>query len=143
MIADHTVLMSKLAELPGNAYNWIESYLFVRQQVCRFSGAVSKLESLNLGFVQGSVLGPTLFLVLSQDLNTLSSNNELFKFADDPTLLVPENSDISVAAEFTNVQDWAKHNSMVIHFSKTKEIIFVILKPFLFPFLLLFLTLNN
>jgi len=61
---------------------------------------------------------------LSQDFNLLSSNNELIKFADDSTLLVPENSDISVAAEFTNVHDRAKHNSMVINLSKTKKIIF-------------------
>jgi len=46
-------------------------------------------------------------------------------FVDDLTLLVPENSDISVAAEFTKVQDWAKHNIMVINLSKTKEIIFL------------------
>jgi len=70
-IADHTVLVSKPAEvqLPGNIYNWIGSFLFPRQQVCRFDGEVSKLESFNLGFLQGSGLGPTLFLVLAQDLN--------------------------------------------------------------------------
>ena len=34
-------------------------------------------QSFNLGFVQGSGLGPTLFLVLASDLNILSSNNEL------------------------------------------------------------------
>jgi len=60
---------------------------------------------------------------LSQDWNLLSSNNELIKFADDSTLLVPENSDISVAAEFTNVQGWAEH--MAIKLSETKEIIFL------------------
>ena len=89
-IADHIVLMSKLAELQllGNVYNWIGSFLSPRQQVCPFSGEVSKSESFNLGFVQGSGLGHTLFLVLAQDLNTLSGNNELIKFADDSTLLV-------------------------------------------------------
>ena len=45
-------------------------------------GAVSKLESFNRGFVQVSML----LLVLSQALNTLFSNNELIKFADDLTL---------------------------------------------------------
>ena len=84
-IADLTVLMSKLADLqlPGNIYNWIGAFLFDRQQVCRFNGVVSELQSFNLGFVQGSGLGPTLFLVLASDLNTLSSNNELIKFAGD------------------------------------------------------------
>jgi len=90
-IADHTVLLSKLAELqlPGNIDSWIGSFLSARQQVCRFSGTVSELESFNLGFVHGSDVGLTLFLVLSQYLNLLSSNNKLIKFADDSTLLVP------------------------------------------------------
>jgi len=125
-VADHTVLMSKLADLqlPGNIYNWIGSFLFGRQQVCRFNGAVSELQSFNLGFVQGSGLGPTLFLVLASDLNTLSSNNELIKFADDSTLLVPGNSDVNATMEFNHIQDWAKHNSMIINLGKTKEIIF-------------------
>jgi len=76
-IAGHTVVMSKLAELQlrGNIYNWIGSFLSARQQVCRFNGTVSKLESFNLGCVHGLGLGPTLFLVMYQDLNTLFSNN--------------------------------------------------------------------
>ena len=88
--------MSKLAylQLPRNVYNWIGSFLFGRQQVCRFNGAVSELQSFNLGFVQGSGLGPSLFLVLASDLNALSINNKLIKFADDSTLLVPANSDV-------------------------------------------------
>ena len=69
------------------------------------------LKSFNLGFVQRSGLRPTLFLVLAQDLNTLPGNNELSKFADDSTLLVPENSDVSVATEFSYIQDWANDNT--------------------------------
>ena len=52
-------------------------------------------------------IGPTLFLVLAQDLNTLSRNNELMKFADYSTILVPENTDVGVATEFCH-EDWAK-----------------------------------
>ena len=64
-IADHIVLMSKLAELQllGNVYNWIGSFLSPRQQVCPFSGEVSKSESFNLGFVQGS--GPVSYTHLT------------------------------------------------------------------------------
>jgi len=104
-IADHTALMSKLAELqlPGIIHNCIESISICSSTSLSFQWYISycKLESSNLSFVQGSGLGLTLFLVLSQDLNTSSSNNELIKFADDSTLLVPENSDISVAAELS------------------------------------------
>jgi len=77
--------------------------------------------------VQGSGLGPKLFLVLAQDLNTLSGNNELIEitnFADDSTLFVPENSYVSVATEFSYIQNWANDNSMIINLAKSKEVIF-------------------
>jgi len=106
-------------------YNWIGSFLSPRQQVCRFNSEVSKLESFNLGFVQGSGLGPTLFLALAQDLNTLSGSNELIKFAYDSTPLVPQKTDVSVETEFCHIQDWAKGNSMTINLAKSKEIVFV------------------
>ena len=70
-IADHSVLMSKLAELqlPGNIYSWIGSFLSKRNQISRFNGAISKLASFNRGFVQGSDIGPKLFVILALDLN--------------------------------------------------------------------------
>jgi len=45
-IADHTVLMPKLAELqiPGNIYNWIGSFLCARRQIYRFNGTFSMLK---------------------------------------------------------------------------------------------------
>ena len=68
--------------------------------------------------------GSLITEVCSVYLNTLSGNNELIKFADDSTLLVPENSDVSVATEFSYIQDWANDNSMIINLAKSKEIIF-------------------
>ena len=60
-------------------------------------------------------------------MNTLFGNNELTKFSDNSTLLVPEKTDVSVATEFRHIeglQDWAKDNSMVINLVKSKEIVF-------------------
>ena len=79
----------------------------------RYGGYVSKLASFNRGFVQGSGVGPTLFVILALDLNTLSGSNELIKFADDSTLLVPEDSDTDLETEFNNILAWANTNSMV------------------------------
>ena len=111
-------------QLPGNIYNWIGSFLSKRNQICHYSGYASKLPSFNRGFVQGSGLGPMLYVILALDLNTLSGTNELIKFADDSTLLVPEDSDTGLEIEFMNIIDWANSNSMVINLAKTKEIIF-------------------
>ena len=62
---------------------------------------------------------------LALDLNTLSGSNELIKFADDSTLLVPEDSDTDLVTEFNNILAWANTNSMVINLAKTKELIFL------------------
>jgi len=66
-IVDHSVIMRKLGklQLPGNIYNWIGAFLSNRDQICRYSGFVSKSATCNQGFVQGSDLGPTLFVVLT------------------------------------------------------------------------------
>jgi hypothetical protein len=54
----------------------------------------------------------------------LSTINVIFKYADDTNVLVPEHSDVTLAAEFANIQDWARLNKMMINLSKTKEIVF-------------------
>jgi len=46
------------------------------------------------------------------------------KLADDTSLLVPSNSDVSLADEFNNVKKWALENRMITNMQKTKEIVF-------------------
>ena len=46
--------------------------------------------ALNKGIVQGSGIGPTLYIVMESDLKALSAINILSKYADDTNLLVPE-----------------------------------------------------
>ena len=58
------------------------------------------------------------------DLKALSSNNLLFKYADDTNLLVLEITDVDIKDEFNNVLKWAADNCMTVNFSKTKEIVF-------------------
>jgi hypothetical protein len=79
---------------------------------------------MNLGIVQGSVLGPTFYILLEGDLKPISSNNIIFKYADDTNLLVPEHTDVQWTDEFEAVRTWASDNKMVINISKTKEIVF-------------------
>ena len=42
--------------------------------------------------VQGSGIGPAVFLVYIADLEVLGKSNSLVKFADDCTVIVPANS---------------------------------------------------
>jgi len=65
-----------------------------------------------------------LLVILTLDLNTVSNCNVIVKFADDSTLLVPENSDTEVEIEFNHVQEWAGDNTTIVNLIKTKEFIF-------------------
>jgi hypothetical protein len=68
---------------------------------------------------------PSLYILMESDLNTLFDSNVLVKFANDTSLLVAENYEVSLQQqEFAHVQEWAKSNKMIINYAKTKEIVF-------------------
>jgi len=117
---------TKSLAIPANIYNWIISFLSDRVQVVKGHGSVkSQPLSINLGTIQGSGLGPTLYIIMKKDLKALSVFiNILFKFADDTTLTVPRKTDFSIVEEFEHVLHWAAVNKMKINKSKTKEIVF-------------------
>jgi len=93
------------------------------------NGRLSERLPVNLGVIQGSVLGPLLFSIMVSDVKTVSSDNDLIKYADDMTLLVPENSDTGISEEFEEIKHWAAENKMTINLDKTKEIVFHRPKP--------------
>ena len=98
-------------------------FLTGRSQICKINGQLSSPRSINQSIVQGSGLGPTLYIIMKSDLAPLSDQNQLFKYADDTTLLVPEHSDTDLAAEFDHIKYWAIQNHLKINTSKTKEIV--------------------
>ena len=53
---------------------------------------IRSTDSINIGLsiVQGSCIGHTLYIAMKSDLYSLSKLNNIFKYADDTTLLVPE-----------------------------------------------------
>jgi len=74
--------------------------------------------------IQGSGLGPVLYAVYSSDLKAIGKDTVLVKYADDTTLVYPDQTDVSFADEFSNIKEWSKQNRLTINISKTKEIVF-------------------
>jgi len=68
--------------------------------------------------VRGSGIGPTLWLIMESDLHPLSDANVIFKYADDTNLLVLENTDCTLADEFSHIKRWADTNGLIINFDK-------------------------
>ena len=50
--------------------------------------------------VQGSGIGPFLYIIFVSDLKLLPQRNQLCKYADDTTLIIPQNTNVSVNDEF-------------------------------------------
>jgi len=125
-VVDHAVLVGKLSclPLPPCILNWLISFLSGRNHTTKTSAGESTPAAINHSIVQGSWLGPTLYLILESDLKPKSSINKIFKYADDTNLLVPELTDVDLCDEFMDVQNWAQTNKMIINMVKTKELVF-------------------
>ena len=123
---NHEILLNKLTALPLPQFviNWIANYLTGRTQAVCSQRQMSKVLHISQSIVQGSGLGPYLYLIMASDLKTLSKMNKLCKYADDKTLISPSNSDISFEDEFRHILQWSKDNKLRLNFSKTQEIVF-------------------
>ena len=71
---DHGILLDKLYcyGIRGIAHEWFVSYLSIRQQSVMYNGHESELKVVRCGVLQGSILGPLLFLLYINDLTNVS-----------------------------------------------------------------------
>ena len=102
---DHYLLAHKLIRCnpPYKIIKWIYSFLNNRSQITKIGQIYSSTNNINRGIVQGSGIGPSLYIVMKSDLKSESKTNKLFKFADDVNLLVPEFTDCEIKEEFETI----------------------------------------
>ena len=85
-VVDHGILAAKLARLniPPVILSWIFSFLTGRTQQVKHIFQLSLPKPINRGIVQGSGVGPMLYIVMEGDLKALSSNNLLLNMLTTP-----------------------------------------------------------
>ena len=122
----YTIIVKKLVVLglDQNIIDWVVSFLSDRQQCTKGGHKTSATRIINRSIVQGSGVGPSLFIVLVIDLRPQGSTNHMTKYADDTSLLVPEINTVSLQEEFDHLQVWAQTNKLIINMLETKEIVF-------------------
>lgn len=108
----HTGLLHKISEhFPKQLSELLGSYLTGRMFRVKFDNEFSELKEINAGVPQGSVLGPILYLIFTNDIPN-SKNVTIATFADDTAILVTgENTSEStkkLQSAIKTVNEWTK-----------------------------------
>ena len=122
--------MAKLenAGIRGTARNWLATYLSDRTQVVDYNSVISPKAPISYGVVQGSILGPILFLVYINDLTSLFKPNQCFLYADDTTLYFESDCATKLVSGINELLDkaytWFNSNRVSVNHSKCKYMFF-------------------
>ena len=108
----------------GEYLGQIDSFLSDRFQSVVLNSQTSKWSQITAGVLQGSVLGPLLFLVYINDLpEELTSNVKLF--ADDTSIFLvvcdSSSSSLSVNEELSKISQWGYKWKMLFNPDASKQ----------------------
>jgi hypothetical protein len=121
-----SVLLKNLSHygINGPAYEWIKHYL----TNSKINNVMSDSTDITCGVPQGSILGPTLFLIYINDISKVSDILNFVLFADD-TNAFKAGADIDTLIhdmnkELESVNLWFKSNQLTLNLKKTHFMIF-------------------
>jgi Reverse transcriptase (RNA-dependent DNA polymerase) len=128
-VCSHEILLLKLEKLgvKGKELAWFKSYLSNRTQVVDINGSVSSKKNINISVLQGSILGPILFLCYINDLYKCTNLFSLLFADDNATFKSGKNLNelfTLVNNELSKIAVWFRANKMALNACKTKFILF-------------------
>lgn len=126
----HSILLQKLQRygIRGKAYEWVASYLNNRTQKVIVNDTSSEATSIDIGVPQGSILGPTLFIIYVNDLPSYlrkKCNVMQMSYADDTNfVLTGADAEEKVKIIYSNLCERVDTNKLCINEDKTSLITF-------------------
>ena len=133
---EHNVLLKKLSRygVRGKTNDWFASYLPNRKMrvKCNITSTgnleYSKYQTVNYGIPQGSCLGPLIFIIFTNDLNTQLMNTASLLFADDTTIYMAHRNlkylKWCVEEDMKRLISWFKANKLTMNLGKTVCVLF-------------------
>ena len=126
----HSRLLDKLHgqfAIDGELYAWMDSYLSNQKQFTTINGKESSKMYVRCGVPQGSVLGPSLFTLYTNDLPSFTKSGDTFMYADDTTVFCTGFSQ-DVACNLLNCAleelfTWCVNNRLTPHPGKCMEML--------------------
>ena len=130
---DHNILLEKLRHchygIRGTCLALLKSYLSERKQFVEFNGVKSSLANITTGVPQGSILGPLLFIIYTNDISNACDIFKSIVYADDTTLMSTlkafnnhgENTvSDNINEELAKIDEWLKLNKLSLNVKKSK-----------------------
>ena len=122
---EHSLMLTKLQSIGVNnkALDWFKDYLTNRRQRVVVDGHVSSWSLVQQGVPQGSLLGPLLFSIYTNDMPSCVSTSSINMYADDTALYASDSNAIVAAKRVTDdlsaIHSWCKDNHLLINQTKT------------------------
>ena len=126
----HTILLHKLNSqfgVQGTLLSWLTDYLTDRTQFSVVNDHHSTVLNVTCGIRQGSVLGPMLFALYTNDLPSAVTSGSIFMYADDTTVYcigdIVDNTVTSLNTALSELNCWCLENSLTPHLAKCEAML--------------------
>ena len=109
---------------------WLFNFSVDRSQGLHFNNIQYPQIPVHTGCSQGTVGGPNIFSMFTDDLRAIDQNCSIIKYSDDSTLLSPCRKSPTLTCkqrlheEIKSIQAWSNKNNLNINSDKTKHIRF-------------------
>jgi hypothetical protein len=129
----HLVLKISKYGITGKVLHWLENWLGNRKQRVCLNGVCSSWKDVTSSVIQGSILGPILFTIFSNDIDQVLKTSSISKYADDSKVFsrMRKGSDQTLVDDQKNLQadlnriiSWSEEWKMEINTDKCHVIHF-------------------